>query len=56
VIAAVIESSYDDRVKMYFTAANLPTPETSFRLFLQSELARRCGRNPQYSLRSFALS
>jgi transcriptional regulator with XRE-family HTH domain len=39
---------------MYFTAANLPTPETSFRLFLQSELARRCSRNPQYSLRSFA--
>jgi transcriptional regulator with XRE-family HTH domain len=40
---------------MYFTAANLPTPETSFRLFLQSELARRCSRNPQYSLRSFAV-
>jgi transcriptional regulator with XRE-family HTH domain len=31
------------------------TPETSFRLFLQSELARRCARNPQYSLRAFAL-
>ena len=54
-IAATAESAYDGRVKMYFTAANLPTPETSFRLFLQSELARRCSRNPQYSLRSFAL-
>ncbi len=28
---------------------------TSFRLFLQQELARRCARNPQYSLRSFAI-
>jgi uncharacterized protein (TIGR02147 family) len=28
---------------------------TSFRLFLQQELARRCSRNSQYSLRSFAL-
>ena len=32
-----------------------PTPEISFRLFLQSELARRCARNAQYSLRAFAL-
>ena len=32
-----------------------PTPDTSFRLFLQSELARRCTRNSQYSLRAFAL-
>ncbi len=32
-----------------------PTPETSFRLFLQSELARRCARNSQYSLRAFAV-
>jgi len=32
-----------------------PTPETSFRLYLQSELARRCARNSQYSLRAFAL-
>ena len=32
-----------------------PTPETSFRLLLQSELARRCGRNPNYSLRAFAM-
>jgi hypothetical protein len=50
-----IDPAYDGVVKMYFTAANLPTPETSFRLFLQSELARRCSRNPHYSLRSFAL-
>jgi transcriptional regulator with XRE-family HTH domain len=31
------------------------TTETSFRLFLQSELARRCARNAQYSLRAFAM-
>jgi uncharacterized protein (TIGR02147 family) len=41
-------------VKSTLTAAT-PTPETSFRLFLQSELARRCTRNSQYSLRAFAL-
>lgn len=32
-----------------------PTPHTSFRLFLQSELAQRCARNPNYSLRAFAM-
>ena len=31
------------------------SPSNSFRLRLQSELAERCARNPQYSLRSFAL-
>jgi transcriptional regulator with XRE-family HTH domain len=31
------------------------SPSNSFRLRLQSELARRCTGNPQYSLRSFAL-
>jgi len=41
-------------VKSTLTAAS-PTPATSFRLFLQSELARRCARNAQYSLRAFAL-
>jgi transcriptional regulator with XRE-family HTH domain len=41
-------------VKCTLTIAR-STPETSFRLFLQSELARRCARNPQYSLRAFAL-
>jgi uncharacterized protein (TIGR02147 family) len=41
-------------VKSTLTAAT-PTPDTSFRLYLQSELARRCGRNAQYSLRAFAL-
>jgi transcriptional regulator with XRE-family HTH domain len=41
-------------VKCTLTVAR-STPETSFRLFLQSELARRCARNPQYSLRAFAL-
>ena len=39
---------------MFHTAAGTPSSETSFRLLLQSELARRCSRNPQYSLRSFA--
>ena len=41
-------------MKSTLTAAS-PTPDTSFRLFLQSELARRCARNAQYSLRAFAL-
>jgi uncharacterized protein (TIGR02147 family) len=31
-----------------------PTAATSFRLFLQEELGRRCARNRQYSLRAFA--
>jgi uncharacterized protein (TIGR02147 family) len=31
------------------------SPSSSFRLYLQSELARRLSSNPQYSLRSFAL-
>jgi len=41
-------------VKSTLTTA-FPSAETSFRLFLQSELARRCARNTQYSLRAFAL-
>jgi transcriptional regulator with XRE-family HTH domain len=41
-------------VKSTLTAAS-PTPDTSFRLFLQSELARRCARNAQYSMRAFAM-
>src|SRR5215470_6437173 len=32
-----------------------PLRSSGFRLYLQSELARRCSSNPQYSLRSFAL-
>jgi transcriptional regulator with XRE-family HTH domain len=32
-----------------------PTPQTSFRLLLQSELAQRCARNANYSLRAFAM-
>jgi len=31
-----------------------PSEETSFRLYLRAELARRCARNAKYSLRSFA--
>ena len=47
---------YDGRVKTNLTAAaQQMSRTTSFRLFLQQELARRCSRNSQYSLRSFAL-
>jgi transcriptional regulator with XRE-family HTH domain len=42
-------------VKSTLTIAAAPTPATSFRLYLQSELARRCTRNAQYSLRAFAM-
>jgi len=31
------------------------SPSSSFRLYIQSEFARRLSSNPQYSLRSFAL-
>ena len=31
------------------------SPHSTFRFYLQAELARRCSNNPQYSLRSFAL-
>lgn len=34
--------------------AEKPKFESDFRLYLQSELARRCKRNPRYSLRAFA--
>ncbi|MGH9831798.1 MAG: DUF4423 domain-containing protein [Blastocatellia bacterium] len=37
------------------TLLQQPAPSSSFRLYLQAELARRCAANPQYSLRSFAL-
>jgi uncharacterized protein (TIGR02147 family) len=37
------------------TSLQQPVPSSSFRLYLQAELARRCAANPQYSLRSFAL-
>ncbi|MCI0525362.1 MAG: TIGR02147 family protein [Acidobacteria bacterium] len=37
------------------TLLQQPTPSSSFRLYLQAELARRCAANQQYSLRSFAL-
>ena len=43
-------------MKTNITAAAEQMSRTqSFRLFLQQELAHRCSRNPQYSLRSFAL-
>lgn len=45
----------DNRCVKSALTASAPTPDTSFRLFLQSELARRCTRNSQYSLRAFAL-
>jgi uncharacterized protein (TIGR02147 family) len=34
---------------------SLPSTASSFRIYLQTELARRCSTNRQYSLRSFAL-
>jgi len=44
------------RVKTHVTPpAPRATPESSFRHFLQAELARRCDDNPQYSLRAFAM-
>ncbi len=33
---------------------NIPTNATAFRLYLKDQLALRQGRNPRYSLRSFA--
>jgi uncharacterized protein (TIGR02147 family) len=42
-------------VKTNLLATGLkPTASSSFRLFLQGELARRCGSNAQYSMRAFA--
>src|SRR4051812_16903310 len=35
-------------------AKSLPTAGVGFRELLQAELARRCAKNPRYSLRSFA--
>ena len=37
------------------TKATRVLPQSTFRLYLQAELARRCSTNSQYSLRSFAL-
>jgi uncharacterized protein (TIGR02147 family) len=46
---------YIDRMKTNLLATAVrPDDSTSFRLFLQAELGRRCARNPQYSLRAFA--
>jgi transcriptional regulator with XRE-family HTH domain len=39
----------------FTTTATRISPHSTFRLYLQAELARRCSNNPQYSLRSFAL-
>jgi len=36
------------------TALGRPRPAPSFRVLLQTELARRCAENPRYSLRAFA--
>jgi uncharacterized protein (TIGR02147 family) len=55
-IVSILARCYDGRVKTNTTAAaQQMSRTTSFRLFLQQELARRCSRNSQYSLRSFAL-
>jgi uncharacterized protein (TIGR02147 family) len=46
---------YIDRVKTnVLSTPAQPTAATSFRLFLQEELGRRCAKNSQYSLRAFA--
>ena len=39
----------------FATIATRVSPHSTFRLYLQAELARRCSTNSQYSLRSFAL-
>ncbi len=39
----------------FTTTTTRVSPHSTFRLYLQAELARRCSTNPQYSLRSFAL-
>ncbi|MCM3869540.1 MAG: DUF4423 domain-containing protein [Pyrinomonadaceae bacterium] len=41
--------------KDFITTTTRVLPHSTFRLYLQAELARRCSTNPQYSLRSFAL-
>jgi transcriptional regulator with XRE-family HTH domain len=50
VMAAV---SYHRRMKSHVLADPTPAPRR-FRQFLQEELAKRCARNPRYSLRAFA--
>jgi len=41
-------------MKKETTEQSAKTGYQNFRLFLQAELTRRCGKNPNYSLRSFA--
>lgn len=41
-------------MKATVTADSVGRPRARFRLVLQEELARRCARNPQYSLRALA--
>src|SRR5215467_13355636 len=55
-LAWQLEAPYYDSVKTKINEL-IPqlSPSTGFRIYLQSELARRCLSNPQYSLRSFAL-
>jgi uncharacterized protein (TIGR02147 family) len=51
-----VDRTYDAGVKtQHSSALPEPTPANSFRLRLQSELARRCTDNPHYSLRALAL-
>ena len=51
--AVVAIVSYHRRMKSHVLADSTPTPRR-FRQFLQQELAKRCARNPRYSLRAFA--
>jgi uncharacterized protein (TIGR02147 family) len=55
VLSVALSFRYIDRVKTNLLTIDLqPTVANCFRLFLQSELGRRCANNPQYSMRAFA--
>lgn len=45
---------YTGHLKTVIASSDTSPAVLDFRLFLQQELARRCARNPQYSLRAFA--
>lgn len=47
-------SPYTGHLKIVIASSAAGPAPLDFRLFLQQELARRCARNPQYSLRAFA--
>jgi len=54
-LSLIARVRYIEPVKTNLLATAVrPTASTCFRLFLQAELGRRCGKNPQCSLRAFA--